>query len=78
MATRLDPAQRLLIEAIQHVPAGHPLCQRKEDIITRRGAQARNIAKGAMARQLLTCVFYAMRDGHVRSLAARTATKQPA
>jgi transposase len=59
-----------LIEAIQHVPAGHPLRQRKDDIMTRRGAQARNIAKVAMARQLLTCVFYAMRDGQVRSLAA--------
>jgi transposase len=59
-----------LIEAIQHVPAGHPLRQRKDDIITRRGAQARNIAKVAMARQLLTWVFYAMRDGQVRSLAA--------
>ncbi len=55
-----------LIEAIQHVPAGHPLRQRKDDIITRRGAQARNIAlKVAMARQLLTWVFYAMRDGQL-------------
>jgi transposase len=63
-----------LIEAIQHVPAGHPLRQRKDDIITRRGAQARNIAKVAMARQLLTWVFYAMRDGQVRSLA--TAARQ--
>jgi transposase len=63
-----------LIEAIQHVPAGHPLRQRKEDIITRRGAQARNIAKVAMARQLLTWIFYAMRDGQVRSLA--TAARQ--
>jgi transposase len=63
-----------LIEAIQHVPAGHPLRQRKEDIIARRGAQARNIAKVAMARQLLTWIFYAMRDGQVRSLA--TAARQ--
>ena len=38
--------------------------------MTRRGVQARNIAKVAMARQLLTWVFYAMRDGQVRSLAA--------
>ena len=38
--------------------------------MTRRGAQARSIAKVAMARQLLTWVFYAMRDGQVRSLAA--------
>jgi transposase len=59
-----------LIEAIQHVPACHPLRQRKDDIMTRRGAQARSIAKVAVARQLLTWVFYAMRDGQVRSLAA--------
>jgi transposase len=62
-----------LIEAIQHVPAGHRLRQRKEDIITRRGAQAKNIAKVAAARQLLTWVFYAMRDGRVRDLAAAAA-----
>jgi hypothetical protein len=55
-----------LIEAIQHVPAGHPLRQRKDDIIARRGQQAKNIAKVAAARQLLTWVFYAMRDGQVR------------
>ena len=65
-----------LIEAIQHVPAGHPLRQRMDGIITRRGAQARSIAKVAMARQLLTWVFYAMRDGQVRSLA--TAARQAA
>ena len=59
-----------LIEAIQHVPAGHPLRQRREDILARRGAQARNIAKVAMARQLLTWVYYAMRDGQVRALAS--------
>jgi len=29
-----------LIEAIQHVPAGHPPRQRRDDIMTRRGAQA--------------------------------------
>ena len=63
-----------LIEAIQHVPAGHPLRQRKDDIITRRGDQARNIAKVAMARQLLTWVFYARRPGPIpghRSAAGR-------
>jgi transposase len=59
-----------LIEAIQHVPAGHPLRQRKDDIIARRGKEAKNIAKVAMARQLLTWVYYAMRDGQVRDLAA--------
>jgi transposase len=58
-----------LMEAIQHVPAGHPLRQRKDAILARRGSQARNIAKVAAARQLLTWVFYAMRDGQVRTLA---------
>src|SRR6266536_2285750 len=61
-----------LVEAIQHVPAGHPLRRRKEDILARRGAQAKNIAKIAAARQLLTWVFYAMRDGQVRALATAT------
>jgi transposase len=59
-----------LMEAIQHVPAGHPLRQRKDDILARRGKEAKNIAKAAAARQLLTWVFYAMRDGQVRALAA--------
>src|SRR5215470_17267173 len=59
-----------LIEAIQHVPAGHPLRERKDNILARRGKEAKNIAKVAAARQLLTWVFYAMRDGQVRSLAA--------
>ena len=58
-----------LMEAIQHVPTGHPLRQRKEDILARRGKEAKNIAKVAAARQLLTWVFYAMRDGQVRALA---------
>jgi transposase len=61
-----------LVEAIQHVPTGHPLRQRKEDILARRGKEAKNIAKVATARQLLTWVFYAMRDGQVRALAPPT------
>jgi hypothetical protein len=61
------------VEAIQHVPAGHRLRQRKDDILARRGAQAKNIAKVAAARQLLTWVYYAMRDGQVRDLATATA-----
>jgi hypothetical protein len=47
----------------------------KTRIIARRGAQARNIAKTAAARSLLTAVFYAVRDGQAKSLAARTAAK---
>ena len=59
-----------MVEAIQHQPAASPARELKDRIIARRGAQARNIAKAAAARKLLTCVFYAMRDGQVRSLAA--------
>jgi transposase len=55
-----------LCEAIQHQPAGARPRQVKEAIIARRGPQARNIAKTAAARVLLTQVFYALRDGHVR------------
>ena len=56
-------------EAIQHQPAGTRPQQVKEAIIACRGAEARNIAKTAAARQLLTLVFYAMRDGHLRRAA---------
>ena len=55
-----------LTEAIQHQPASARPRQAKEAIIARRGKEARNIAKTAAARVLLTQVFYAMRDGHVR------------
>jgi transposase len=67
-----------LIEAIQRAPAGTPMREAKDAIIARRGTQARNIAKVAAARKLLTCVFYAMRDGQARCLAARAAAKQAA
>jgi transposase len=45
-----------LVEAVQRTPDGTPV------------RQARTIAKVAAARKLLTYVFYAMRDGHVRAL----------
>jgi transposase len=67
-----------MVEAIQHQPAGSPVREVKDRITARRGSQARNIAKTAAARYLLTCVFYAMRDGQARSLAARTALKDAA
>jgi transposase len=67
-----------MVEAIQRLPADTPVRDIKDAIIARRGKEARNIAKVAAARQLLTCVFYAMRDGQVRSLAARAAAKQAA
>jgi len=55
-----------LTEAIQHQPPGTRPRQAKDAITARRGAGARSIAKTAAARVLLTDVFYAMRDGHVR------------
>ena len=61
-----------LAGAIQHQPADSPVRDIKDRIIARRGKEAKNIAKTAAARKLLTCVFYAMRDGQVRSLAARS------
>jgi transposase len=61
-----------MVEGVQHQPAGSPPRELKERITDRRGKEARNIAKAAAARKLLTCVFYAMRDGEVRSLAARS------
>ena len=56
-----------LTEAIQHQPEGTKPRQAKDAILARRGPDARNIAKTAAARVLLTQVFYALRDGHVRS-----------
>jgi hypothetical protein len=56
-----------LCEAIQHQPEGTRPRQAKDGIIARRGNQARNIAKTAAARVLLTQVFCALRDGHARS-----------
>jgi transposase len=62
------PLRWALIEAVRRTPAGTPVHQARDAIIARRGPQARNIAKVAAARKLLTYVFYAMRDGHVRAL----------
>ena len=65
-----------LIEAIQHQPAGSRPRAAKDAIIARRGAQARNIAKVAAARQLLTLVFYGLRDGQIRCLSRQPALTQ--
>jgi transposase len=64
--------------AIQHQPATSPVRAVKDRIIARRGKEAKNIAKTAAARHLLTAVFYTMRDGHARSLAAHTAAQHAA
>ena len=58
-----------LIEAIQRVPRDCVIGSVKDAIIARRGKEAKNIAKVAAARRLLTLVFYGMRDGQIRCLA---------
>jgi transposase len=67
-----------LIEAIQHQPAGSRPRAATDAIIARRGKQARNIAKVAAARRLLTLVFYGLRDGHLRCLATPADPPPPA
>ena len=57
-----------VIEAIQRAPADSVAGAVKAGIISRRGKEARNIAKVAAARRLLTLVYYGLRDGQIRSL----------
>ena len=64
------PLRWALVEAIQRQPAGSRPRQVKDAIIARRGKEAKNIAKIAAACELLTLVFYGMRDGRVRHLTA--------
>ncbi|GGJ09537.1 hypothetical protein GCM10010121_019880 [Streptomyces brasiliensis] len=56
------------VEAIQHAPENTPMRAHKDRIEARRGSQARNLAKAAAARKLLTLVYYGLRDGEVRCL----------
>jgi transposase len=42
----------------------------REDIIARRGREARNVAKVAAGRKMLEVVFYVLRDGQARCLSA--------
>ncbi len=57
-----------LIEAIQRIPRDCVIGAVKDAIIARRGKQAKNIAKVAAARRLLTLIYYGMRDGQIRCL----------
>src|SRR3954466_7077901 len=58
------------IEACQRTRPGTKLAADRTRIITARG---RNIGVVAAARRLLTLVFYGLRDGEIRALAARGA-----
>ena len=60
--------RRALTEAIQRIPKDSVIGAGKDAIIARRGKEAKNIAKVAAARKLLTLVFYGMRDGQIRCL----------
>lgn len=67
-----------LIEAIQRIPRDSAIGASKDAIIARRGKEARNIAKVAAARRLLTLVFYGMRDGQIRCLSRPREDPPPA
>ncbi len=61
------PVRWAAIEAAQKVPASAGwLVSSRARIAERRG---RNIATVAVARKLLTLVYYGLRDGHIRALA---------
>jgi len=66
-----------LIEAIQRLPHDSVIGSAKAAITARRGPQARNIAKVAAARKLLTLVYYGLRDHQIRALAT-PASEPPA
>src|SRR5690242_20932784 len=66
-----------LIEAIQRVPRDSAIGTVKDAIIARRGKEAKNIAKVAAARRLLTLVFYGLRDGQIRCLSRPPADSPP-
>lgn len=59
-----------LIEAIQRTGSDSVTGAVKAAIIARRGKEARNIAKVAAARKLLTLIYYGLRDGQIRCLPA--------
>ena len=58
------------VEAIQRHPTTSKIALDRTRIESRRG---KNIAKIAVARKLLTLVYYGLRDGHIRALAPRRA-----
>lgn len=55
------------VEAVQRAPTSHRLGQLRERVAERRG---RNIGKIAAAHELTRLVYYGLRDGHIRALAA--------
>jgi hypothetical protein len=47
--------------------ANTPMRHSFDRIVARRGVGAKHSAQVAAARELLGCVYYTMRNGHVRS-----------
>jgi len=50
----------------------------RDDLLARRGHQARNVAKVAAGRKMLEVVFYVLRDGQARCLTAAPPAEQAA
>jgi len=59
------------VEAIQRVSGHTRIGQHRDRVAARRG---RNIGVVAAARELVTLVFYGLRDHHIRCLPAPTTT----
>ena len=53
------------VEAVQRISTHHRLGRFRDQVATHRG---RNIGVVAAARELITLVFYGLRDGHIRCL----------
>ncbi len=63
------------VEAVQRIPATAGwLVAPRAQISARRG---RNIATVAVARRLLTLVYYGLRDGHIRALRSPDSNSEP-
>jgi hypothetical protein len=54
------------VAAIRRQPVGTRPPRVKDGIIARRGTRPRTPPRAAAARELLTLVFYGIRDGHIR------------
>jgi transposase len=61
------------VEAGQRAPKDSLMGRTYGRIVERRGGKAKNLAKVAAARKLLTLVYYGLRDGQIRCLARRAA-----
>ena len=63
------------VEAVQRVGGHTRIGHHRDRVAARRG---RNIGVVAAARELLTLVFYGLRDHHIRALTTPAATSTPA